>query len=210
MMVQEQGANGARPASARALQALVIALGTATLAVPPLVLATVGTAGTPPALSAVRFLGMLAFTLIFMQIITGALRRPMERLFPPDLVNRFHNVTGVTGFTLAFVHGMLVLAYGFEKSFSLAWVIGPVALTLLAVAIAAALEMRRLGTVWWWIHRLNYGIFVAIFIKVMLIGTDKTSLGLRVAFSAYVAIAAIALVYRVVELSRAGKGVSGR
>lgn len=72
----------------------------------------------------------------------------------------------------ALIHGVLVLAYSFQKGHSFVWVIGPVTPALLAVTVAAALERKRLGSTWRWIHRLNYLIFVAVFLKAVAIGTD--------------------------------------
>jgi len=210
-MVRVQERNKARPFSEKALQALVLVFGIATLVVPPLVLATSGTATTVPSWSAARLLAMLAFTLIFMQIITGATRRLLNRLFPPVLVQRVHVATGLCGFILALIHGVLVLAYSFQKGHSVVWVIGPVTLALLAVTVAAALERKRLGSTWRWIHRLNYLIFVAVFLKTVAIGTDfKTSAALRMIFYAYVAIAGLAFAYRLVELERMKRKVKGR
>lgn len=200
-MARGNTGEGSRLIRLRVAQALVISAALAALAVPPVVLATSGTATLSAPGSALRLLAMLAFTLIFMQIMTGSLRRPFSRLFPPLRVHRVHIATGITGFALALTHGILVISFGFISGRSGAWIIGPVALVLLVVTITTAVERRHLARAWRRIHQVNYVIFAAAFVHAMFLGTDLlgNALAVKVVFSVYMVTAAIGTAYRLWE-----------
>ena len=126
----------------------------------------------------------------------------MYGLFKPIRAYRFHIACGAAGFMLALVHGVIVLSERYFRGFSSLWVIGPVVLGMLAVTVFAALDKKRLPRIWRRIHQINYVLFVAIFIKALLIGTDiKSPLGyavaLKVLFIAYVVVAALATAFRI-------------
>ena len=186
------------------LQTLVLIIAAATLAVPPLILVTSGTATISATSTAIRLTGLLAFTLIFWNIMTGALSRRFYDLFRAKRVMAFHRVTGMLGFLLALAHGVMIITYGYLPGYSRIWIIGPIAIALLAVTILAALNRRRLSRVWRNIHRINYAVFLLIYIKAVIIGTDLVSPGgssfaLKVVFSAYLGTVVIALLFRASE-----------
>ena len=110
----------------RLLQTLVLITVAATLAVPPLVLVTSGTATISATSTAIRLTGLLAFTLIFWNIMTGALSRRLYNLFRARRVMAFHRMTGMSGFLLALAHGVIIITYDYLPSYSKIWIIGPI------------------------------------------------------------------------------------
>jgi DMSO/TMAO reductase YedYZ heme-binding membrane subunit len=122
-----------------------------------------------------RLGGLLAFTLIFMNLVTGPMSRWFYQLFKPRRVYWFHVSTGVVGFTLGVLHGTIVFALAHYRDHPAVWLIGPIALGLMAVTMLAAMNRRRLPQLWRRIHQLNYLIFVAIYIKAMWIGSNVTA-----------------------------------
>lgn len=190
------------------LQVLAYVLGAVTLAL-PLALAAAG----PLTLTAARATALLAYSFLFHNIMTGSMGVPLfYRLFKPGLVRRYHVMSGVAGFGLAVAHMVIVLASLPLGVFGAAWIIGPVALGLLAVTVAAALGRKRLPGVWRRIHQLNYAIFLAIYVKAVMIGSDLELVPwLKVVFTLYLAAAALGLLSRLVRytlLKRGKKAVS--
>lgn len=79
---------------------------------------------------------------------------------------------------------------------------------LLAVTVFAALDRKRLPRVWRRIHQINYLIFLAVFMKAVAIGSDVSApLGyattLKVLFSIYLAVAAVATALRIWQYDKA-------
>lgn len=176
-----------------ALQVLAIALAVVTLVLP------MALAAMRPA----KITAMLAFALIFQNIMTGSAGLPFYRIFKPKLVQRYHIVTGVLGFSLSVAHMVLLLLSTSLSYYSKAWIIGPVALALLAVTITTALNRRRLPRVWRRIHQVNYVIFVLVLVKAFLIGSNVRSMtSLKVVFALYAAAAACGLAYRLFRYGR--------
>jgi len=122
-----------------------------------------------------RLGGLLAFTLIFMNLVTGPMSRWFYQLFKPRRVYWFHVSTGVVGFTLGVLHGTIVFALAHYRDHPAVWLIGPIALGLMAVTMLAAMNRRRLPQLWRRIHQLNYLIFIAVYIKAMWIGSNVTA-----------------------------------
>lgn len=202
--VDEKAESSARR---RALKALLFAAFIAMLALPAVMVTLSGSAGFS-LFTATRVLGLEAFTLIFVNIVTGAESRFFYRLFKPRPMSRFHIATGAAGFLMALAHGVIVLAKSYFKGHSALWVIGPAALVLLAVTVFAALDRKRLPRVWRRIHQINYLIFLAVFIKAVAIGSDVSApLGyataLKVVFSIYLAVAAVATALRIWQYGKA-------
>jgi len=88
------------------------------------------------------------------------------------------------------------------------WVIDPIALGLLVLMTYAALDKRRLPLVWRRIHKVNHILFVAIFLKTAIIGTDVRTLDatahiMRAVMVLYVVIAAAAMGVRVADYGQA-------
>src|SRR5450756_523059 len=122
-----------------------------------------------------RTSGLLAFTLIFMNLVTGPLSKWFYVLFKPKRVYYFHIATGAAGFALAVMHGVIVFVMAHYRYHPATWLIVPIALGLMIVTMSVAANKKRLPQLWRRIHQLNYLIFVAVFIKAVLIGTTLTS-----------------------------------
>ncbi len=180
----------------------LIALSACMLAAPPLIISASPLGWSNWTSWTVRLLGMYAFTLIFMNIVTGALAPYFYVVFKARREYLIHLVTGAAGFLFALAHGVVVLTQRYYRGFSAVWIIGPVTLGLLAVTIWVALDRSRLKKAWRVVHQLNYLVFIAIFVKAIVIGTDlNVASGAQKAlitlFSCYVGVAALALAARV-------------
>jgi len=157
--------------------------------------------------TAIRLLGLYAFTFAFFNIMTGALAPRFYMVFNPPREYLFHIVSGSLALAFAIAHGTIVLATTFYRGFSAFWVIGPVALGLLLLTVVTALEKNRLAHIWRAVHILNYLIFLAIFVKAMVIGTDVSvattgAYAMKSVMILYVLLAAAATVIRVVDRQR--------
>lgn len=174
------------------LQVAVLALGAATIVVPLLIITF------KPA----KVAAFLALTFIFHNIITGSMGLPFYRLFPAKQVRRYHVFAGVTGFALGITHMVILLLNTSLGYYSRVWLLGPIALVLLALTIGVALDRKRLPRVWRRIHQVNYAIFVALLVKCLLIGSDLlTKPALRAVLYSYAAIAGLGLIYRLSRYS---------
>ena len=185
----------------KALQGLFIITFVVMLALPVVLVAVWGTTTKAP-VTAMRLLGLEAFTLIFVNIVTGALARRFYRLFKARPFQRFHIACGVLGFGMALAHGIIVIVEQYYKGYNAIWVVGPAALALLAVTVFIALDRKRLPRVWRRIHQINYVIFIAVFIKAMVIGSDLTGnmgyvIAMKALFILYAVVAALATADRV-------------
>jgi DMSO/TMAO reductase YedYZ heme-binding membrane subunit len=185
----------------RPLKVIGISLAVAALAAPMLVVGLSPGGFSNASFSALRVLGLMAFTLIFLSILTGAMRPEFYMVYNHSRVYRFHIATGALGFCLALAHGVIVLVTKHYVGHPAVWIVGPVALGLLVVTIWAALDKRRLAVIWRAIHQINYLIFVAIFIKAVMIGSDVvtvdiTSEIMKSLMILYVVLAAGALAVR--------------
>jgi DMSO/TMAO reductase YedYZ heme-binding membrane subunit len=124
-------------------------------------------------------------------------------LFKPRHFQRFHIACGALGFLMALAHGAIVIAKQYFRGYNAIWVVGPVALGLLAITIFVALDRERLPHIWRRIHQINYLIFTAVFIKAIVIGFDLTKgktyaiILNKVVFIAYAVLAALATAPRI-------------
>ncbi len=172
-------------------------LAAAALALPLLFVLLTGVRGFSPEWLALRIAAMLAFTFLFLNIVTGALRPRLGRIYGGKNVQRVHVTCGVTGLVLALTHAGLALAYGIMGYQGLAVAIGLGVLALLAVVVFTALYRKAFGRAWRLIHRLNYLLFLALFVHAVLIGYDLDRYAVIFwLFVLYAAAAAAAQVYR--------------
>ena len=185
-----------------ALQIGLVATFAGVLAIPPIAVGTSGTASVDPLWTALRVAALEAFTLIFVNIVTGAFRPVFTRIFRAPAIHRFHVATGISGFVLAVAHGSMVAAFGVAGYSAALWV-GPAVLVALTVVIVTALGRRRWRRQWRWIHRLNYVIFAAILVHGFALGYDLgDGVFLKAWFVVCAVVAAAGLAYRVVGLLR--------
>jgi predicted heme/steroid binding protein len=178
------------------------------LAVPFLAMGLSGFRAAPASWTVLRTLALVAFAVLFLNVVIGAYRPLLNRAYRADRLQRLHVGVGVTAFVLALSHGSLALSLGIG---GYKWPVffGPSVLVLLAVVIATALGRRRLRRAWRWIHRLNYVLFAAVVTHAVVIGNNLLSQPfLKVIFFVYVAVATIGLAYRAGELVRRPKTVA--
>lgn len=197
----------------RLLQVGVWALAGAATAAPVVVVVLSPTAGLSAVGTTVRLTALIAYSLIFINILTGTLARHLYRIFSAKRVISVHRFTGIAGFLLALVHGVLTIAYNYLVGYSAVWILGPVTLGLLALTIAVALHRKRLVRLWRNIHRLNYLVFLLIYVKAMSIGSDLVSssgsaIAMKVIFSVYLGVALGATLIKASELWNKRRGSS--
>lgn len=134
-----------------------------------------------------RLVGLLAFTTLAFQISTGAFRSILNKIFNPIKLYKFHNVTGGIAFLLALTHPILfIIANYMIKTLDFSYFIplyitndfyrtalsfGPTALYLLFLSVGAAVLRKKIKN-WIWFHRLNFIIFILVFIHSFNVGTD--------------------------------------
>jgi len=157
------------------VKAGLLLVAAAALLAPPLIVVLAPAPTQDTWTSIMRASGFLAFTLIFMNMVTGPLSRWFCLVFKPKHMKRFHIATGVSGFALAVLHGTIVFTMHHYRDHPATWLIGPITLGLMIVTIGVAAERKRLPQVWRRIHQLNYLIFAALYIKVMWIGSNVTA-----------------------------------
>ncbi|RJP33879.1 MAG: hypothetical protein C4536_03515 [Actinobacteria bacterium] len=186
------------------LQIISIALALGTLAIPPVLLALSGTASLDATWTALRIAALEAFTLIFLNIVTGAFRPFFNRVFKARSLQRIHVATGLAGFSLALAHGIIALVYGIAGYRTGAVYIGPIVLAVLTAAITTALARRRMRSTWRWIHRLNYLVFAAVLVHGLVLGYDvRSEVPLKILFIVYAGVVATGLVYRLAAMAKA-------
>lgn len=121
-------------------------------------------------------------------MVIGAARPLFNRIFPPRKVYVFHNFIGLAALLLA---------------------LGVVALSLLAITVAAALARKQLKRLWRPLHRLNYLLFMIVLVHAWLLGFDfkysSDKSAMQVVALLYAAIAALAVIYRLYMIVEAEK-----
>jgi DMSO/TMAO reductase YedYZ heme-binding membrane subunit len=191
----------------RLLQSATFVVAVGLLAIPPIAVALSGSASADALWTTLRIAALEAFTIIFVNIVTGSFRPFFNRLAKPRLVQRIHTVTGIVGFSVAVAHGLCALAFGTTGYRPGAIWIGPVALVILAVVIDTAILRTRFRRSWRWIHRLNYLIFVAVLVHGLALGTDlRSSLFLKICAGIYMAVVVAGFVSR----SRSARSTASR
>jgi predicted heme/steroid binding protein/DMSO/TMAO reductase YedYZ heme-binding membrane subunit len=190
------GEERGRPAAKAALPALAVLL----LAVPFIAMGLDDFNRPPVSLITLRTLGLVAFTLLFIDVVVGAFRPLFTRVYKARPLQRAHAVIGGSAFVLALVHGTLMLNLGI-KGYPWQVKLGPTVLALLFVVILTALNRRRLRLGWRWIHRLNYVLFGLIIGHAFALGYNLiTQPFMKVIFVVYAGVAAIGFGYRLVQL----------
>jgi predicted heme/steroid binding protein len=195
------GAEGGRPAAKAALPALAVLL----LAVPFIAMGLNGFGVPPTSLITLRTLALVAFTLLFIDVVVGAYRPLFTRVYKARPLQRAHAAIGGSAFVLALAHGILMLNLGIT---GYPWQVklGLTVLPLLFVVILTALNRRRLPLAWRWIHRLNYVLLGVIIGHAFALGYNLTTQPfMKVIFLVYAAVAASGLGYRLYQLARRPK-----
>ncbi len=190
------------------LQVLVVVVGLGLLAVPPIVLALSDTDWSEALWTTLRIAALEAFTLVFIDIVTGAFRPFFVRVYKGRTVQRAHAIIALVGFAVAVAHGLMAFVFGVSGYTTAAVWIGPSVLVVLVAVISTALTRRRLRRSWRWVHRLNYMVFVAVLTHGLLLGYDlDVSVLLKVWFALYAAVVVVGFAYRIVtQVRNAGGG----
>ncbi|MBN1632061.1 MAG: hypothetical protein JW990_20080 [Thermoleophilia bacterium] len=187
--------------SRAAAQLGVMALSLGVIAIPPLAVCLSGNTSADALWTALRLVALEAFSLIFCNIVTGAFRPLLNRVFRGRAVQSCHTFTGATGFGLAIAHGIMVVIFGISGYRVAPLWMGPAILAVLAVVIATAIARRRLRRAWRWIHRLNYVIFAAILAHAMMLGNDLIAQPLlRACLWVYATVVVVGFAYRLILL----------
>ena len=191
-----------------AWQVGLAAAGLGLLALPVIAVSLSETAGADPLWTALRLAALLGLTLVFMDIMVGALRPLLVRVFRPRTVQRLHVVVGLAGFSLVVGHAIMLLVFGLAGySVPFMW-IGPAVLATLLLTMLTAWRRRNFRRSWKWIHRLNYLAFAAALVHGMRLGSDlRAEPWLRGLLLSYAAAVVIALIWRVTVI--VGKRRSG-
>lgn len=188
-----------------AIRGGLVAAGFGLLAIPLLAVGLSGTASADALWTALRLAALEAFTLIFANIVIGAFRPLFNRVMRPRIVQRLHVATGTTGFCLTVAHAVMILVFGLSGYSRGVTLVGPVIITLLAVAILAALVRRRLRSAWQWVHRVNYVLFVVILVHGFVLGHDfGSAIWLKAWFGVCLAVVVAGFVYRLAHSRKAG------
>jgi hypothetical protein len=122
------------------IQAIVFVLVLGTLAAPPLLVAFSHVKMQDTWTAVMRIAGLLAYTLIFMNLVTGPASRWFYVLFKPKRVQLSHIATGATGFSLAVLHGVIVFVMAHYRDHPATWLIGPITLGLMIVTMSVAVN----------------------------------------------------------------------
>jgi peptidoglycan/LPS O-acetylase OafA/YrhL len=200
-MVGEKEVRAFLKENRRAAAGVLMVVAAGMLAAPAIIVSTAPGGWSSFGIAMSRVTALYAFTFIFMNIFTGALAPYFYAIFKARRQYLMHTIIGGIGFLLALIHGLIVLTQRYYRGYSAVWILGPIMLGLLVVTVWVALDRVRFKSVWRWIHQINYAIFLAAFIKAVLIGSDFKMTGasaqaVKFLFSTYVALASVALIVR--------------
>ena len=147
-----------------------------------------------------RVSALLGFSFLFLQIVTGAFRPALRRVFKPRTRYRAHTAFGLAGLAFIVCHFVFLIPSLGEHWAKLNhgfFVLGPIMLFVLLLTISTALVLRRLlPGAWNRLHILNYVVFTVAAIHALGIGTQTTMLATRLIFAAYLMAAVAGLAYR--------------
>jgi hypothetical protein len=119
-----------------------------------------------------RLAGLLAFTLIILQIGLGAFMLFLRQYFG-SWVLKLHISQGLAAFTLAWAHYLVNKFFlGFTNGPYQLW--GKIGLLIMCISVAAGLLRTRpwIAKYWRLIHRLNYVLFAMIWYHSWNLGSD--------------------------------------
>lgn len=167
-----------------------------------------------------RWLGLTVYSLIFLQIMSGAFRRPLNKFLPPLWHHRWHVTVGFLVMTVALAHPMFLylsnkLIYGSYiyldngLNYNIGLLLGELQLTLISCGFLAAILMnffKKWMTFWRKIHWLMYVAFFSATVHSLILGTDINADWYSVARWSMVALVVCAVVWRLYEYHILQKG----
>jgi DMSO/TMAO reductase YedYZ heme-binding membrane subunit len=170
-------------------------------------------AQTPgPALwTIVRAAALFGYVALFWAIVSSEYMRELRKLFGRPFLKLHHSLT-VAAWVLILTHPLayvilagsptvLVPIFSPLSSF-LQWA-GRTALYLFALATIAGLLRKSLKRYWKYVHKLNYVAFLLVFVHAWLIGTDLSSMLLRILWVVMAAVVLLVAVHKAVGTRQA-------
>lgn len=133
-------------------------------------------------LAAFPLFGLLAFTLLWMQLMLGSLMPWMKKLYRG--IERFHRSQGVLVFLFAVTHpSLLIIGVGIERYLAKDFIssgltpyllLGQTAIFVLGLTVLMALLRTVTWVKHWWraVHLLNYVIFTLVWFHSWNLGSD--------------------------------------
>lgn len=147
-----------------------------------------------------RFLALMGISLLFLQIVSGAFRPLLRRVFTASGLSQFHKGFGLAGFACIVGHFLFLIHSIGEHWAALNhgfFLLGPIMLFVLALSTVTALLIGHLRPdIWRRLHLLNYLVFAGGAIHALGVGTQTSMLATRLLFAFYLAVAAAGLAYR--------------
>lgn len=173
----------------------------------------------PKSLSLILFpvFGLLAFSLVSMQVIIGPNIRVLRKIVPE--IYAFHRFQGLFAFLFAILHPLLLLlGAGFVSTFLTKDVVSPdlrgfilfgqAALLCMLVTVPTAFAAWKLNTFkqsWRWLHYLNYLVFIFAWAHSWFIGSDIRTTSLKYVWAFYLVAGVGSLAIRVLSPSTIGR-----
>jgi DMSO/TMAO reductase YedYZ heme-binding membrane subunit len=147
-----------------------------------------------------RLCALLGISFLFLQIVTGAFRPALRRVFKPRVLHKVHTAFGIAGLSFILAHFILLIPSIGEHWAALNhgfFVLGPIMLFVLFVTVTTALVLRRMmPNLWNQLHVLNYAIFAVAIVHALGIGTQAGLLATKLILAGYVLIALAGFAYR--------------
>lgn len=136
-----------------------------------------------------RYAGLYAITLLFIQVISGAFMQPLIRVFGPRIF-KWHIKEGILTYGIVLTHPLLYVIYTMQKEGAsnalllliphvtteqeIALTLGKIGLLLLSVGVGAAIWRAHpfIAKYWRAFHILNYIAFLFVLSHSARIGSD--------------------------------------
>lgn len=169
-----------------------------------------------------RYLGLTLYTLIFLQIMSGAFRRPLNTFLHPLLHHRWHILVGFLVMTLALAHPAFLylsnkLIYGTYvyldngPRFNFGLLLGELQVALISAGFLSAILMnffKRWMSFWRKIHWLMYVAFFSATVHSYILGSDINTGWYSSVRWGMVSLVTLAVIWRLYEYNRLQKGRS--
>ena len=166
-----------------------------------------------------RMFGLYAFTLVWSQIMLGALRLPLTRLFGSKILG-LHIAFGITTLLFTFLHTCLFSLAHFLQTppvffpptmlqtylgnMAIYGYLGLIAFDLMLLTTAAGLLRKRVFIRKYWrlIHQGNYFIFILVFIHSSMIGSEIGTLPMQYLYRFFLLTFIGVVVYKVYDATK--------
>lgn len=167
-----------------------------------------------------RYLGLTLYSLLFLQLMSGAFRRPLNKFLHPLVHHRWHVCVGFLVMVVAVAHPAFLylsnkllygtyLFFGNGPRFNLGIVLGEFQLTLIFCGFLAAFLMnffKRWMSFWRKIHWLMYLAFFSATVHSYILGSDINTGWYGVVRWGMVVLVSLAVVWRIYEYNILRKG----